>query len=260
MKDRLHERLQEDETTKDFDDFQDCPDIDDIDGNAPEAPCAPKHPPEFPPSNQPLSSFALSTGPGPLRNKTAKNARKDAKNRAKRSQNRAALPEKDLTPSAAALQRCRESEALKTDDFSLENDAQISSGGYSGKKQEFERVHTSVAELEAQGLKEVQWNAEYATFFLFHRQFSFRFVSSKSYTLLDSDSYVIGVLGGYPRGTDWSKVNKEASNGCRNARSLLSFTDKQTHHRRMDAPAVAIGVSFGGGAKVSSSSSMLNRL
>ncbi|KAE9407659.1 hypothetical protein BT96DRAFT_769892, partial [Gymnopus androsaceus JB14] len=69
--------------------------------------------------------------------------------------------------------------------------------------------------------------------------------------LLDSDGYVAGVLGGSPHGTDWPKVNEEASNACRNARSMLSFTEKQANHRRMDAPAVAIGVSFGGGAKVS---------
>ncbi|KAE9394362.1 hypothetical protein BT96DRAFT_756475, partial [Gymnopus androsaceus JB14] len=69
--------------------------------------------------------------------------------------------------------------------------------------------------------------------------------------LLDSDSYVAGVLGGSPHGTDWPKVNEEASTACRNARSMLLFTEKQANHRRMDAPAVAIGVSFGGGAKVS---------
>lgn len=70
----------------------------------------------------------------------------------------------DRTLSDAAQQRCRGSETMKTEGFSLESDATVSAGGYSGKRQEFERVHSSIEQLEAQGLKEFKWTGEYVFF------------------------------------------------------------------------------------------------
>jgi len=162
----LEEQIRECETKTESDDFQDNPEIDDDVPEGSPASNAPQPPTDPFSSSLPLQTLPRVTESGPQRTKTAKNTRKDAKNRAKRAQKRAAIPGTDRTLSETAQQRCRGSETLRTEDFSLENDAQISSGGYSGKKQAFERVHDSVAELEAQGLKEVKWNAEYVAFFL----------------------------------------------------------------------------------------------
>ncbi|KAE9398404.1 hypothetical protein BT96DRAFT_940181 [Gymnopus androsaceus JB14] len=214
LKERLEERIRESKTKTESDDLQDNPEIDDDVPEGSPASNAPQPPPNPFSSSLPLQTLPRVAESGPQRTKTAKNTHKDAKK-----------------PGKASPEASCDSRNGPHADFSLENDTQISLGGYSGKKQAFERVHDSVAELEAQGLKEVKWNAE------------------NPCALLDSDGYVAGVLGGSPHGTNWPKVNEEASNACRNAWSMLSFTEKQANHRRMDAPAMAIGVSFGGGAK-----------
>ncbi|KAF9060393.1 hypothetical protein BDP27DRAFT_1493380, partial [Rhodocollybia butyracea] len=70
----------------------------------------------------------------------------------------------------------------------------------------------------------------------------------QTYALLDSDGVVTGVVGGNPQDTNWLEtVNEPATEAIREARKDLTFSEKQTNHRRADCPAVAFGVSFGGG-------------
>ncbi|KAF9033009.1 hypothetical protein BDP27DRAFT_1178607, partial [Rhodocollybia butyracea] len=70
--------------------------------------------------------------------------------------------------------------------------------------------------------------------------------------LLDSEGVVSGVIGGNPQGTGWLEtVNEAATAAIRQARSELTFSEKQANHRRADCPAVAFGVSFGGGPQAS---------
>ncbi|KAF9060811.1 hypothetical protein BDP27DRAFT_1159654, partial [Rhodocollybia butyracea] len=68
--------------------------------------------------------------------------------------------------------------------------------------------------------------------------------------LLDSDGIVSGVVGSHPQDTKWLEaVNDTATKAIRQARADLTFSEKQANHRRADCPAVAFGVSFGGGSK-----------
>ncbi|KAF9067442.1 hypothetical protein BDP27DRAFT_1225772, partial [Rhodocollybia butyracea] len=72
----------------------------------------------------------------------------------------------------------------------------------------------------------------------------------RSYTILDSNGVVSSVVGGHPQDTRWLEtVNQPAAEAIRQARSSLTFSEKQTNHRRADCPSVAFGVSFGRGAK-----------
>jgi hypothetical protein len=63
----------------------------------------------------------------------------------------------------------------------------------------------------------------------------------------------VAVLAGRPRGDDWDIVVGEAGEQIREARGQCQFTEKQAHHRRGDFPALAVGISYGGGQTVSAS-------
>ena len=69
--------------------------------------------------------------------------------------------------------------------------------------------------------------------------------------LVDSEKRAVGVMGGMPKDVHWDDLQLEAAHEIENARTLLSFKDKETHHRRGDFPAIAVGVSYGGGQSVS---------
>ena len=48
---------------------------------------------------------------------------------------------------------------------------------------------------------------------------------------------------------DWNEVNDVASQLLEISRSKMSFTEKETSHRRGDYPAMGSGISFGQGQK-----------
>jgi hypothetical protein len=61
---------------------------------------------------------------------------------------------------------------------------------------------------------------------------------------------VIGALAGQPR-ERWGEAVRDATAGIKAARNECTFTAKQNDHRRGHFPALAVGVSYGGGRKVS---------
>lgn len=154
LSERLNEQTHAQDQDLATDDLQDSPEIDDDDYRVWEPPVS------LNPSLYRSSSLPPTQAPsaGPIRTKSAKNTRKDAKNRSKRRQKRAkdcleeGASERGL--SSHAQQRLFESQSIASNDFSLAADAQIGSGGYTGKKQEFECAHSSISELQAQGLRE----------------------------------------------------------------------------------------------------------
>lgn len=261
LKERLAEQLKAVDFAAESDDLQDNPEVEDDEPSLSAQPAFPGDAspvdyilgliPEPPSSFQPVPASILQNSAGPIRTKTDKNTRKDSKNRAKRALLRAKQKQPQDEPSDHAIRRCQGSEPLLTEEFSLQEDAEVGSGGYAGKRTDFERVHSTVAELEALGLKKVEWDprcvASCQTFFVPSASFP---SPSKSYALLDSEGYVCGVLGGYPQNTNWDGVNDEACNAIRDLRSKLHFNEKQVTNRRFDCPTVSFGVSFGGGAKV----------
>ena len=73
--------------------------------------------------------------------------------------------------------------------------------------------------------------------------------------LLDSKGCSIVILAGMPRGSGWEEAIIEAGELIKEAGRQCSFSQKKLHHRRESFPALAVGISFGGGWKVSTSSS-----
>ncbi|OJT12466.1 hypothetical protein TRAPUB_10992, partial [Trametes pubescens] len=68
--------------------------------------------------------------------------------------------------------------------------------------------------------------------------------------LLDNASRVFAVLAGSPKDVDgWAQVNHDAQQAFDAARSMYRLEPKQISHRRGSFPAVAAGISFGGGQK-----------
>lgn len=184
LKERLAEQLQAAESAAESEDLQDNPEVVDDEPTmpSPDSFMGDASPmgyvlsliPEPISSLQPVPASTSDSPIGPIRHsndKTGKNARKDCKNRLKRSLARANQQRQQGDLSEQAIHRCQGSEPLSTDGFSLQEDAEVGSGGYTGKRMNFERVHSSVAELEAQGLREVKWDPRRVipgTDFLFH--------------------------------------------------------------------------------------------
>ncbi|KDR72377.1 hypothetical protein GALMADRAFT_74017 [Galerina marginata CBS 339.88] len=91
---------------------------------------------------------------------------------------------------------------------------------------------------------------------------------STSMPILDSNDLVIGVCAGQPRGDGlWDAVQLDASDRLEEARGLLHFQKKELKHRRGAFPALAVGISHGGGqthprvlAQDEKNKSTLNRL
>lgn len=66
------------------------------------------------------------------------------------------------------------------------------------------------------------------------------------FTLIDSQGRIIGG-GASPRDPTWAQVTLDASNAVKQARNIARFSDKQKQHRRGSFPAMAAGISYGGG-------------
>ena len=69
--------------------------------------------------------------------------------------------------------------------------------------------------------------------------------------IIDAKDWVITALAGRPNDSQWDDVSEGAAEDVRQAGNACSFNDEQSEHRRGQFPALATGVSFGGGQKVS---------
>jgi hypothetical protein len=58
------------------------------------------------------------------------------------------------------------------------------------------------------------------------------------------------MCAGRPRDDDWGTVQLDGVDAIEKVASQCSFSTKQSNHRRGEFPALATGVSFGGGQKV----------
>ncbi|THU92409.1 hypothetical protein K435DRAFT_605584, partial [Dendrothele bispora CBS 962.96] len=67
--------------------------------------------------------------------------------------------------------------------------------------------------------------------------------------ILDSQDRVVAVLAGRPQAPNWEGLVSEAADAIARAGEQLHFTDKQLNNGRGEFPAIAIGVSFGGGRR-----------
>lgn len=85
-------------------------------------------------------------------------------------------------------------------------------------------------EMEALGLEIRRWDA------------------SAPAPILDSRSRVVAIRAAQPR--NWESVNRDASATIKTMRKRAYFPKKSTRHRRGDFPALAYGVSYGGGQQV----------
>lgn len=75
--------------------------------------------------------------------------------------------------------------------------------------------------------------------------------SSSCHPLVDRQNRILGVLGGQPKDREgWQNVVQAASDGVESAGPRCKFNEKQSIHRRGAFPALACGMSFGGGQMV----------
>jgi hypothetical protein len=69
--------------------------------------------------------------------------------------------------------------------------------------------------------------------------------------IIDKIGRIIAMLCGRPDDPEWESVHVEAADAMRQSRRRISHTKKNSKHRRGNFTALATGVSFGGGQKVS---------
>ncbi|THU94250.1 hypothetical protein K435DRAFT_568132, partial [Dendrothele bispora CBS 962.96] len=67
--------------------------------------------------------------------------------------------------------------------------------------------------------------------------------------ITDSQERVVAVLAGRPESKDWDGLVSDAAEAIARTKNHISFTDKQLNNGRGEFPAVAVGVSHGGGRK-----------
>ncbi|KAH9885130.1 hypothetical protein C8Q73DRAFT_652558 [Cubamyces lactineus] len=67
--------------------------------------------------------------------------------------------------------------------------------------------------------------------------------------ILDRQDRVFAVLGGRPRGDNWSTVNPSMQRIFQECKTAYSANSQQTNHRRGDFTAINVGISYGGGQK-----------
>ncbi len=82
-------------------------------------------------------------------------------------------------------------------------------------------------------------------------------LDSDARPIVDRDNTVFGALGGRPLDKDpgsgevpWSEVQRRMCIIFEYLRNSLHVNKSQVEHRRGNFPAVAVGISFGGGQKV----------
>jgi hypothetical protein len=69
--------------------------------------------------------------------------------------------------------------------------------------------------------------------------------------IADTQKRIVAMLGGMPRAEEgWMGVCAQAEADLATVRSRCTFSSQQKCHRRGEFPALAIGISFGGGQKV----------
>jgi hypothetical protein len=69
--------------------------------------------------------------------------------------------------------------------------------------------------------------------------------------IVDGQDRIIAALAGQPNDPQWDGVSDGAAKDIHNVGEACSFTAKQEKHRRGSFPALAVGVSFGGGQQIS---------
>ncbi|KIM72526.1 hypothetical protein PILCRDRAFT_16057, partial [Piloderma croceum F 1598] len=70
------------------------------------------------------------------------------------------------------------------------------------------------------------------------------------HTIIDAEERVISALAGQPNDPQWATVSDGAADDVREAGDACVFSNEQLEHRQGEFPALAVGVSFGGGHKV----------
>jgi hypothetical protein len=68
--------------------------------------------------------------------------------------------------------------------------------------------------------------------------------------ILDKLRRIITVLAGWPHHDSWNDVNQKVCKAIEHVHSICNFPKKAKAHHRGNFPAMAIGISHGGGQKV----------
>ncbi|KAK7446674.1 hypothetical protein VKT23_014369 [Stygiomarasmius scandens] len=201
--------------------------------NLPKAPLDPCIKPT-PVSPKPPPSAARSRA-GPIRSKTEKKAFLRAQTHAKKKEarrvkrcNASPWTTNDPVPlKEVARQRVAESKPLPAPSCTIEA-LPVGSTGWTGPPEKRTRRQPELRESE---MTLYNWDGRSCS------------------PVVDSTGRVVGVLGGRPRGENWSDLMSTAAGAIATTAKELAFTVKQTDNGRGDFPAVAVGIAHGGGRK-----------
>lgn len=137
--------------------------------------------------------------------------------------------------------------------FSMGKDIEVTKPGWIGKRlSDLPRREFTKQELvDDHGMACFPWDGRWV--FRHKRAAPLADVLCRTtHLLLDNEQHVIGALVGQPKDAEgWQKVHDEAYKSLQAAASSMGFSHKETSHRRGAFPAVAHGISFGGGQAVS---------
>ncbi|KAF5353901.1 hypothetical protein D9756_007287 [Leucocoprinus leucothites] len=225
IEDYLREKLLSDVFEGPLTDYEDS----ETDGAAPaETPSAALKAAEQGPSS---SQLLLATPHTPLSNKARKQKERSAKRRRKKREDaQAAEPTK--LKHVTKRRRLEATKNLLLLDLNAESDVPVSKPAWIGRRAEGlpRRQFTKGELVEDLGLTHFPWGGR------------------TTHLLLDRKKRVIGVLLGQPRDSEgWKKVHDAAYEAFQTVASKLSYSKKELSQRRGDFPAVAHGISFGGG-------------
>ncbi|KIM79960.1 hypothetical protein PILCRDRAFT_9849, partial [Piloderma croceum F 1598] len=181
------------------------------------------------PTSQPAFNAAPSLRPDLTRKQRyAKESR--ARRRAARQES---LPSEDRRLKSVAKKKQTNLEALPTPMDTEELSA--TSTGWTGMRIVKETETYTLAEVTRapHNLRHVQWDGKTPR------------------PIVDGQDRIIAALAGQPNDPQWDGVSDGAADAVRNAGEACSFTPNQGKHRRGPFPALATGVSFGGGQQAS---------
>lgn len=125
------------------------------------------------------------------------------------------------------------------------------STGYQGRRDKgvVQKVYT-LGELLAMGFELKAWDGRYVRPLACACSHRANGCTRTPTPLLDPLGNVFGVCSRQPKDASWASVSEDAAAAIEKAGGECEFPDGSTDHRRGRFPAMAVGVSYGGGQQV----------
>lgn len=95
----------------------------------------------------------------------------------------------------------------------------------------------------------IKWDGRYVKYARLSPEQVQCIASSTTQAILDKSRRIIGILAGHPQTEDWPSVHAQAAEAMEAQQSKIHLPKKSRRHRRGAFPAIAGGISFGGGQR-----------